>query len=653
MLDQDLVAVDTETTGLDLRHDCRPFIVVTCDLEGNSRCWEWPVDPTTRQPQIPKEDIAEINNYLAFKTLIFHNAKFDLRALETIGIYLFFQKRDWYSRKAINATACIDFHDTLLMSHALSSSDKHGLKELGVKYLRYSSSDEKNLKKEVTRCTTKAKHIYPEIALGYSPQGRRKTGYDYWIPRLVEPDNDCCSTYAIKDVERTALLFNLFNQLLDEEEVRYGYEREMDLLQVVYQMENQGITVHKQKLKEKIRTLETKECTLKKKCRRAMKSKLPANYNPDSTKDLPLYLYSKEGLSLKPPRVTDKGNPSTDKETLIELASDESLPTQTRRFLLNLVESRVHSSGKKYLCNYLSFGISSPENSNYLTLYPSLNQSGTKTTRFSCSNPNGQNVSAITVVELGDKEIEGPKLREVFCPPPDRTWYAIDYSQLELRVFAACSREQSLIDALDAGYDFHGFVAQKIFDKPADKVTKQERRIAKNVNFALIFGAGPNKVNATAGIPNAYELFSEQFPNVKSYMDKTIRYAKKHNHVFTLDGYRIDTSPQAPYKAVNYIVQGTAGSIIKNAMIVIHQQNLVDWIYSRLVLQIHDELLIEISNNKPHKKTISRIITAMENAGGELGINTPVSVDIIESNWGQGKELPRTYFFKKVKHGTT
>ena len=121
-----------------------------------------------------------------------------------------------------------------------------------------------------------------------------------------------------------------------------------------------------------------------------------------------------------------------------------------------------------------------------------------------------------------------------------------------------------------------------------------------------------------AGIPNAYELFSKQFPNVASYMEKMIAFAKKKGHVRTLDGYRLGVPTEAPYKAVNYIVQGTAGSIIKNAMIDIDHSGLVDWNTSRIVIQIHDELIIETPPSV-FKKTLARIIKTMENSGARLG----------------------------------
>ena len=652
-----LLAVDTETTGLDLRHGCKPFMVTTCDPKGQCKIWEWPVQPETRQPIIKKSDVEEIKKYLTGKTLIFHHAKFDFRAFASIGIYFDFSNLDWStyhpssSRKKPDIIFCPDFHDTLLMSHALSSSDKHGLKELASKYLNFDMDDEEKLKKEVARCTTIAKRKCPSIKLGMNPTSKRETGYDYWIPRFACSNNDSCATYGIKDVQRTMLLYTFFLDLLKEEGGIYGYNREKKLLLVIYNIENDGITVNAEAIEGKIKKLSRMHLELSSRCKEHMKEILERESNPNSPKDLIEFYYDR--YALVPFKYSKKGNPSTDKASLEHiLRKTANHKTKKQKFINEftawLLESRSYKSAIAALKNYTCYAI--PQEGIYRTLYPSLNQTGTATTRFSCSAPNGQNVSKINIITVGDEELPGPKIREVFGPTPDKIWYAIDYSQLELRVFAACSQEQSLIDALDAGYDFHGFVAQKIFNKSADQVSKQERRIAKNVNFALIFGASERKVNETAGISNAYALFADQFPNVHSYMAKMIEHAKEHRFVETLDGYRLDIPATAPYKAVNYIVQGTAGSIIKNAMIQIHEKLTVDWISSRIVLQIHDELIIEFKKDQPHKRILARIINTMENAGAVLGINTPVSFEKIDTNWGNGIELPRSYVLTRPRN---
>lgn len=632
-----------ETTGLDLRHGCKPFMVSTCTSEGEVHVWEWPVDPITRQPDIPRNDKLEIEYYLEGSELIFHHAKFDIRAFETIGMSFLFTEDQWWTADYLQdnlysdhlVLTCRTFQDTLLASHACSSSDIHGLKELGVKYLRYSDADKDELKKAVAQAARDAKARNLEVTLGQSLTGKRATDSDYWLPRYVN-GSDACLRYAGGDVERTVLLWDVFKNVLDEKNLWYGYDREKRLLSVVYKTENGGLSVHRGKLDAKLVDLEQKSERLLRRCRQYAVSILGRKCNLNSPKDLQELLYKK--LKVPIPKTTTQGQPSVDKASLESIL--ESFPSRkktARQFISELLLARSYQTGMRYLKNYLSYGVE--DDDGYIRLYPSLNQSGTHTTRFSSSNPNGQNCSAITKVEIGGETYEGTRIRDVFAPPPGKIWYAIDYSQLELRVFAAASQEPSLIEALNEGYDFHDYVSTRLFEKPLEEITKQERRIAKNTNFAIIFGAGPQKVDATAGMPGAYKLFCGLFPNVHSYMRKIINQVSETGYVYTLDGYRLDIPLRHPYKAVNYLVQGTAGSIIKNAMIAMDRDGLVNWKTSRIVLQIHDELLLEFDKDGHQPRHVYAVMQAMEQAGADLGIHTPVSCDRIESDWGHGEKV--------------
>jgi len=300
---------------------------------------------------------------------------------------------------------------------------------------------------------------------------------------------------------------------------------------------------------------------------------------------------------------------------------------------------RSMETGVRYMKGYKQLALHQKDN--WHKIYPSLNQSGTKTSRLSSSNPNGQNVGKKDKIKLAGEEIVIPKLRDCFCPPPGKIWYSIDYSQIEIRVFATLSEEYSILEALDAGYDFHGFVASKIFNKEPEEVTDSERTIAKNTNFAIIFGAGPDKINRTAGIPNAYELFAGQFPNVTDFMTKIINSVKETGRLRTADGYRLDIPFNAPYKAVNYLVQGTAGRIIKRAMVSLDKLEWFDWEDIKMILQIHDELIFEINKHSKYNsnETLRTIMSVMEEAGSSMGIHTPVSCEKISDDWGHGEEI--------------
>lgn len=607
------IALDTETTGLDLRGRCRPFYISTCDTEGRTKCWRFPVDPYTRGVEVRPKDREDVCRYLYGNTIVFHNCKYDARALAKIGVDI-----DWNN-----------FEETVLASHAVSSSDKHGLKELALKYLEYSDRDERALHKKTISARLKAS------ALGWNIHD--SVYADYWIPSQLDPTDTTLEEYATQDAERTILLWMLFKEVMEKEDLMKGYEREKELLKVVYKMETDGITLNCKKLQDtkKYLELESKKCQVR--ATFEAKKMGETKVNLDSSKDLLRILHRKDRFNLPILERTEKGQPSTNKDVLCKLYDSVPSDSSPGNFLLQLITKRKLSSAKRYLEGYEKLW--HRVNDSWGKLYPSLNLSGTGTTRFSSNHPNGQNISKKSKFELGDQKFTIPKLRDVFGPLPGKTWYAIDYSQLELRVFAAVSKEQSLIDTLDAGYDFHGFVASRIFN--TDTPDDAQRTIAKNVNFALIFGAGEAKVNETAGISNAYELFAHQFPNAMGYMQKVIKEVQRDGFLRTVDGYRLDIPRNAPYKGVNYLVQGTAGRIVKHAMIKIDKEDWFDWKQIRLVLQIHDELIIEVDNDSQYNspKYISRIMDLMLEAGAEMDINTPSSCERITTDWGHGEEI--------------
>jgi DNA polymerase-1 len=617
------LALDTETTGLNLHTGDQPFFISTCDEQGNTRYWRFRVDPFTRRVECSDEQRQAITDYISRYVLVFHNCKFDVRALSTIGITF-----NWE----------LGFEETLLASHAVSSSDRHGLKELAIKYLEFSDADEKLLKSTVTKARNTARR------LGWTLSDHPAA--DYWIPGQLDENDRSCETYACQDAERTMLLWQLYEPLLDTLDLRAGYEQEKRLLRVVYRMESDGITINTRRLNEIQSFLlqETEDCeAILKDEAKAMGYK---NLNLDSGSQVANILHSKKHFNLPVIKTTEKGQISTDKDSLSKLYRITDKGTSEYNFLRQMLLRRTFLSGIRYLEGYKKNCYRFHRD--WAILFCSLNQTGTQTSRFSSSNPNGQNVSKKAEAKLkwGDitEKFEIPKLREVFGPIPGKTWYAIDYSQLELRVFAAVSQEQGLIDALNAGYDFHGYVASRIFNKPMDEITDMERTIAKNTNFALIFGASPRKVNETAGIPNAYELFAGQFPYATEFMQKTIREVKKTGYVRTVDGYRLDIPLQAPYKAVNYLVQGTAGRIVKNAMVKIDSEDWFNWENIRLVLQIHDELIIESDTNCEFNSPayINRIMELMRESGRDMGIDTPADCDIITTDWGHGEKIEVT-----------
>jgi len=611
LLDQSKwLALDTETTGSDLFHGAKPFMVAVCSLD-DYQCWEWNVNPYTREPIIPIGDICKIRKSIRDKVLIFHNAKFDIRALSNIGI-------------DIQRTGILD---TQIASHVCDSLEPHQLKRLAKKYLGIDDKDEKTLL-ETVRAARRVAYSR-KWSTGRKLNGKESVYADYWMPRIINPHNDICRQYCITDVIRTIKLMQMYAEVLESEGLWEPFFREMKLLPIVYDMETQGISISLEEIGRQLheyQVISDREET----CCRSIR-----RINIRSTQQLQEILYSKSGscnifptpscFHLSAPFLTKSGKPSTSVDALKYL-KENSLGA-AKEFVSHLLAYRSRQSGIRYLKGYLQSEING-------VLHPSFHQTGTRTTRFSSSDPNAQNVS---------KHADLP-LRKVFCPKPGYCWVSIDYSQMELRLFAYISGEKSLIKSFEEGYDFHGFVASRISGKDPSEVTSEERRIAKNTNFAIIFGASPWKVDHTAGVKGAYDLFAAQFPNVEEFLNRTIALVNEQGFITTLGGYRLRVPLQDPYKGVSYVVQGSAGDIIKNAMIDMYWSGILDELGCDLIIMVHDELVFQFpdvwkEDIEEAPTEVQELQFMMEEAGRKLGVVTPTEAKLIKHNWSEGIPL--------------
>ena len=215
-----------------------------------------------------------------------------------------------------------------------------------------------------------------------------------------------------------------------------------------------------------------------------------------------------------------------------------------------------------------------------------------------------------------------------------------------------------MIDAFAAGYDFHGFMASRIFNKDIDKITKSERRIAKNVNFGFVFGASPKKIEATSGMSGLWDTVCSLFPSAHKFMEITKRQVRSRGYVTTPHGYRLYT--KFPHKGVNYIVQGCEGDIVKEAMVLcgsyLRQERsgmnqmhgmikAVKKQYSgHMKFQIHDELIFDLPIKTPrrNRRVITDIVKLMEQPGEDIGMVLPVDVERTETDWSQAKSYELT-----------
>jgi DNA polymerase-1 len=273
-----------------------------------------------------------------------------------------------------------------------------------------------------------------------------------------------------------------------------------------------------------------------------------------------------------------------------------------------------------------------------------MNPTGTKTTRLSAKDPNGQNVGT-GKDPFGDSSGLKPLLRDLdirprkfFVPEPGYFILSVDYSQLQLAIFAQLSGEPDMVAALLAGEDLHEFTARRIYSlPPGKKPDKGQRTVGKNINFGFIFGAGEEKMRAsTAGVTGLKRLLSKRFPHATDFISKNKRDAEQYGFVLTPGGYPLQVPHDRTYAATNFIVQGAEGEIVKLAMAACRKA-FVQLPYEQrpsLLLQVHDECDFRIPYS--NVSIIPDICSLLVRAGEHFGFELEVEATICPNNWAEG-----------------
>ena len=272
-------------------------------------------------------------------------------------------------------------------------------------------------------------------------------------------------------------------------------------------------------------------------------------------------------------------------------------------------------------------------------VHTSYHQAVASTGRLSSSDPNLQNIPIRTE--------EGRRIRQAFIAPEGYRMVAADYSQIELRIMAHLSGDETLLKAFADGLDIHRATAAEVFAADLDAVTDEQRRSAKAINFGLIYGMSAFGLGKQLGIgrnqAQAYvDLYFERYPGVKAYMDNTREQAKKEGYVETVFGRRLylhdinarnaQVRQYAERTAINAPMQGTAADIIKKAMLAVYQWLQDDATDIRMVMQVHDELVFEVAENQV-EPAVNKIKDLMENAAS---LSVPLLVEAgIGKNWDE------------------
>jgi DNA polymerase-1 len=432
------------------------------------------------------------------------------------------------------------------------------------------------------------------------------------------------AAYAAEDADLTLRVHRVLSARLAAEPRLAGVYRdiEMPVREVLFRMERNGVLVDAGRLARQSHEIGERLLALEGEAH----ALAGQPFNLASPKQLAEILFGRLGLPVK--KKTPSGGPSTDEEVLSELALDYPLP----KLLLE------HRSLAKLKGTYTD-KLPAMVNARTGRVHTSFSQSTAVTGRLASSDPNLQNIPVRTA--------EGRKIRAAFVAPAGSSIVSADYSQIELRIMAHLSGDQRLVAAFAAGEDIHRATAAEIFGTPAAEVGPDQRRVAKVINFGLIYGMSAFGLARELGLErSAAQAYIEQYfaryPGVARYMEATRAAAFETGYVETVFGRRlwlpeIRARQQARRQgaeraAINAPMQGTAADLIKLAMIAVQRWLDEERLASRLVLQVHDELVLEVPDAE--LPAVRRQLPAL--MGGVAALAVPLLVDVgVGENWDQ------------------
>jgi len=484
-------------------------------------------------------------------------------------------------------------HDTLLESYVLESHQRHDMDSMAQKILSI---------KTIT---------YDEM----TGTGAKRIGFEQVaVERAAE--------YAAEDADITLQLHQaLYPRLAGDDRLRHIYaDIEMPAMQVLYEMECNGVLLDTKLLGELSAEFGEKMLDIEKRAH----EQAGQPFNLSSPKQIQEVLFDKQGL--KPVKKTPGGAPSTDEESLAELALDHPLPKL-------ILEYRGLAKLKSTYTDKLPGMV----NRRTGRVHTSYGQATAVTGRLASSDPNLQNIPIRTA--------EGRRIREAFIAPPGSQIVSADYSQIELRIMAHISKDESLLKAFAAGEDIHRATAAEIFGVDLAAVDSEQRRYAKVINFGLIYGMSAFGLARQLGIERAaaqqyMDRYFQRYPGVAEYMRVTREQARELGYVETVLGRRLwlpeirasnaARRQGAERAAINAPMQGTAADLIKLAMIAVQQWLGKEQMESKLIMQVHDELVLEVPDAE--LATVKTGLTRL--MGGVASLAVPLLVEIgAGPNW--------------------
>jgi len=537
-----LTALDTETTSLD--SFAARIVGISLSVEIGSACYI-PLAHTAPgvADQLPREEVlARLKPWLEAtdKPKVLQNAKYDQHVFANHGI----------------ALAGV-VHDTMLQSYVIESDKGHDLGQLCSRHLGLATI------------------AYEELC----GKGAKQIGFD-------QVDIERAATYAAEDADVTLRVHQVLHPQVTREPglSRIYHDIEMPAREVIWRIERNGILVDSAVLAQQSHEMGQKIMALE-----AQAYELAGQpFNLASPKQLAEILFTKQGLPIK--KKTPSGGPSTDEEVLTELALDYPLPKL-------LLEHRSLSKLKGTYTDKLPRQVN-PQTGRVHTHFA---QAAVVTGRLASSDPNLQNIPV--------RSEEGRKIRTAFIAPAGHSIVSADYSQIELRIMAHLSGDQRLKEAFAHGEDVHKATAAEIFGVTPLEVGPDQRRVAKSINFGLIYGMSAfglaRQLDLERSAAQTYiDRYFARYPGVARYMEEARQTTRDQGYVETVFGRRlwlpdirasnVGRRQGAERAAINAPMQGTAADLIKLAMIAVQAWLDDEKMASRLVLQVHDELLLEV-----------------------------------------------------------
>jgi DNA polymerase-1 len=437
-------------------------------------------------------------------------------------------------------------------------------------------------------------------------------------------DVDRAAEYSAEDADITLQLHQaIWPQIETVPTLKFVYENiEQPLVPVLFRMERAGVLVDRALLKAQSAELAARMMEIQ-----ALAHKEAGGaFNLESPKQLQEILFGKLGIPVM--RKTPTGQPSTAEDVLEELAETYPLPKL-------ILEYRGMAKLKSTYTDNLPLQI----NESSGRIHTSYHQAVAATGRLSSQDPNLQNIPIRTQ--------EGRRIRQAFIAPPGHSLVAADYSQIELRIMAHLSGDPALLRAFAEDRDVHQATAAEVFSTPLDQVTADQRRSAKAINFGLMYGMSAFGLARQLGIGRGdaqkyMDLYFERYPGVRRYMEETRRQAREKGYVETVFGRRLylpeiqsrnaALRQYAERSAINAPMQGTAADIIKRAMIEVDSWLQSSRVAARLIMQVHDELVLEVSDDAI-ETLVGQIRTHMIRAAD---LSIPLKVDVgVGRNWDE------------------